>query len=58
MIRQREKIIILPRQIYPLRESNYDISIDKTTTPVLLWLEREIIKMMNIVYRYKLDWVE
>ena len=39
MIRQREKILVLSRQIYSLRGSKLELSIDKTTTPVLVWIE-------------------
>ena len=58
LTRQREKILVLSRQIYTLRGIKLDISIDKTTTQVLVFLEREIMKIINIMYRYKLDQVE
>ena len=38
------------RQMYPLRGSKSELAVDKTTTPVLLWLKGEIITMMNIMY--------
>ena len=32
-----------------------DLTVDKTTTKVLVCLEREIMTMINIMYRYKIE---
>ena len=34
------EILVLSRQIYPLRWSKSELSINRTTTPVLVWIER------------------
>ena len=58
MTRESEQIIIQLKQIYTLRGIKLELSVDKTKTPALVGLEREIIKMMNIIYQYKPDQVE
>ena len=32
-----------------LRGRNLELSVEKTKTPVIVWLEREIMTMMNIM---------
>ena len=50
LTRQKEKIIVILRQIYTLRESKSELAVEKTTSPDIVWLEREILIMMNITY--------
>ena len=52
-----EKILVLLRQIYPLQIKT-ELEVNKTTTPVLVLLDREIMIIINIIYRYKLDQVK
>ena len=46
----RAQIIVLLRHIYPFRGSKSELAVEKSTTPVLVWLKREIMTMMNIMY--------
>ena len=51
-------MLVISRKIYTLIGIKSELSFDKTTTPGLVWIEREIMTMINIMYRYKLDQVE
>ena len=42
-------------KIYSLSGSKSELPVEKTTTPALVWLEREIMNMLHIMYCYKLD---
>ena len=47
-------MVFISIQIYPIIGSKSELAVGKTKTLILVYLRREIIKMINIMYRYKI----